>query len=122
MISKTKISKRISRKRNPDIIDIAVAANKNKNWNIVAQKISGPKKNYTSVNLNYIDSKTKEGDTVVVMGKVLGFGKINKKVRICALGFSKSAREKIKKIKGEPVNLIEEINKNKNAEGVKFLE
>ena len=122
MISKTKISARIVKKQNPEIVHTIFAAKKNKNWMKVAQKISGARRKYDSVNLKNIDLKTKEGDTIVVIGKVLGSGEINKKVRVCALGFSESARSKLKKAKCEAVTILEEINKNKNAEGVKILE
>ena len=121
MISKTKISKRIPRKQNREIVETILAAKKHKKWIKVAQIISGPKREYDSINLKEIEGKTKEGDTIVVTGKVLGSGEISKKIRICALGFSESARKKLAKAKSEAITILEEINKNKNAEGVKLL-
>lgn len=73
------------------------------------------------MNLKDIEKVTTEGDTVVVPGKVLGSGNVNKKVRICALNFSESAKEKLKESKGEIVTIIEEIKKNPKAEGIKIL-
>jgi len=40
---------------------------------------------------------------------------------VCAVGFSKGAVEKIKKAKGEAVSLLDEINKNVKAEGIKII-
>ena len=121
MISKTKISARLIRKQNQEIVDTILAAKKHKKWAGIAQKISGSRKRYDSMNLKEIEEKTKEGDTVVVAGKVLGSGEISKKIRICALGFSESAKKKMSKVKAEAVTILEEINKNKTAEGVKVL-
>lgn len=121
MISKTKISKRLGRKSDSEIVETIMLAKKEKSWMKVAQILSGSKKNYDSINLKKIDSEAKEGDTIVVVGKVLGSGQLTKKVRISATGFSESAREKIEANKSEIVSLIEEIKKNPKAEGIKIL-
>ncbi|OIO81548.1 hypothetical protein AUJ84_00785 [Candidatus Pacearchaeota archaeon CG1_02_32_132] len=121
MISKTKIKERARRKNNPKIVETVRAAHKNPKWANLARILSGSRKNYSSVNLNEIDKETREGDTVIIVGKVLGNGKISKRVRICAVGFSKEAKEKIKNVKGEAVSILEEININNKAEGVKII-
>ena len=121
MISKTKIKKRLKRKTNPEIVETILAAKKNEYWNKITQIISGSTRKYSSVNLNEIERKTKEGDTVVVIGKVLGSGNVSKKIRICAISFSESAKDKLKVKKSELVTILEEIKKNPKAEGIKIL-
>ena len=121
MISKTKITKRTSRKSNSYIVETVKEAKKNEKWLKLAQIISSSRKKYRSVNLKEIDRETKEGDTVVVIGKVLGSGDITKKIRVCALGFSESAKEKLREHKGEIVMLLEEIRKNPKMEGIKVI-
>ena len=122
MISKTRIKKRLKRKVDKYIVETVNAAKKNKEWNKLAQIISSSRKKYSSVNLKEIEKETKEGDTVIIMGKVLGLGDVTKKIRICALNFSESAREKLKENKSEVVTILEEINKNPKAQGVKILQ
>ena len=121
MISKTKIGKRIGVKKDFEIVETILLAKKNESWNKLAQLISGSRRKYLSVNLKEIDKKSSEGDTVVVAGKVLGVGGLTKKVKICAIGFSKSAKEKLKDTKTEMVMIADEIKKNPKAEGIKFL-
>ena len=121
MISKTKIKKRLNKKTNPYIVKTIEAARKNNNWLKVAGTISNSNKKYSSVNLKEIDEQAKEGDTVLILGKVLGSGSLTKKVRVCALNFSESAKEKLKAHKCEVVTIIEEINKNPKAEGIKVI-
>jgi large subunit ribosomal protein L18e len=118
MISKNKIKKRTKSKSNNYLVDTINLSATRKEWREVAKVISGPSSNYTVSDLRKIDKVSKEGDTLVVAGKVLGSGSLSKKVRICALNFSDSAYEKIKFVKGEPVMLIDEIKKNPKAEGV----
>lgn len=121
MISKTKIKERAKRKNNPEIVKTVRVAHKNPKWMNLARLLSGSRKSYSSVNLSEIDKQTKEGDTVIIVGKVLGNGKISKKIRICAVSFSKEAREKIKSVKGEAVSILDEIKINGKAEGVKII-
>ena len=72
-------------------------------------------------NLKQIENETSEGDTIVIPGKVLGSGEINKKIRICALYFSENAKKKLAINKSQVIRLIEEIKKNPKAEGVKLI-
>lgn len=121
MISKTKIDERLKRKTNPEIVETVILAKKHKSWHNIAAKLSAPKMNYISLNLNDLDKIAKEGDIIIVPGKVLGSGSVSKKIRICALGFSASAREKVKAHKGETVTILEEIRKNPKGEGIKVI-
>ena len=73
------------------------------------------------MNLDQIDEKSKEGDTILVPGKVLGTGEVTKKLRIVAFSFSESARQKLKEKKCEMVTILEEIKVNPKAEGIKIL-
>ena len=107
MISKTKVKNRAKRKNDPEIVETVRNANDNPEWRKIAQILSGGRKNYSVVNLNRIENVSKIGDTVVVPGKVLGVGELTKKIRICALSFSESAKEKLKSVKTEMVSVLE---------------
>ncbi len=119
--SKTAIGRRIPRKTDTYIAQTSMAAKKNKSWQTVAQLVSGSRRNYSSVNLDRLNSEAEDGDTVIVVGKILGNGDLTKKLKVCALYFSESARHKIKQAKGETVNIIDEIEKNSSAKGVKII-
>ena len=123
MVSRTHIKFRTHVKSNPAIKDTITAAlkTKNKTWHIVAQRLSAATRKYSSINLSKIDTMTSAGDTVVVLGKVLSSGDITKKVRVCALGFSTTTRDKLKKTKSEAVSILDEIVNNQKANGVKLL-
>lgn len=120
-ISKTKIKSNLRRKTNPAIVALVAHAKKQPAWLALARFLSGPSKNYSFYNLNQIDKHAKEGDTILVPGKVLGSGDLTKKVVIVALSISSSAKEKLKKTKSEFIHIADEIKKNPKAEGVKIL-
>lgn len=118
MISKTKIHKRMQRKRNPELVNTILLAKKN-NLLELAKRLSAPTRKQSSINLEELN-KLKE-DKVIVVGKVLGSGEIKKKTSIAALGFSKQAKEKLKKAGCEVKTIKQEIEKNSKLTGVKIL-
>lgn len=120
MKSITRIRKRVARKKHPVVVALLLEARKHKAWHEFAHKLSGPTKNFVEINLNGLN-KFKEGDSVIVIGKVLSTGVLAKKMRVGALGLSSSAKTKIKESKTEIFSIMEEIKKNPKAEGVTFV-
>lgn len=121
-VSRTKIKGRISNKTNSALAETIRLALNNSAWKKIAQILSNSTREYSSVNLKEIDALAKEGDTILIPGKVLASGDISKKVRICSLSISASAREKLKRTKSEYASIAEEIKINKKAEGVKVIQ
>lgn len=117
--SKTKIEKQLSNKTNSELIRTVVLAKKNPSWNTVASILTMPSGKLKGVNLSEINNA--EEKTIVVCGKVLSQGEISKKLKVAALKFSKNAKEKLINAGCEVVSIIEEINSNKDAKGVKIL-
>jgi len=66
------------------------------------------------VDLEKIDRLAKDGETIIIPGKVLGSGNLNKKVRVVAFRFSESARKKLEKAGVEVYNLEEFVDKFAN--------
>ena len=121
MKTKTLIEKQLKRKANPILVETIIAAKKNANWNDVASVLSGSKKNRLNLNLEDIDKESKDGETIIVPGKVLSQGELNKKLKIVALSFSEKAKEKLLKSKIETSIMLDEIKKNPEAKGIKVL-
>lgn len=121
MKSKTLIGKQVVRKNNPEIVETILAAKKKKEWLDVARVLSGPRSNYMNLNLHEINSKVKEGENVVVPGKILSQGEIDKKIKIIALGFSETAKEKLKKSGSKTELILNELKSNPDAKGLKIL-
>jgi len=90
-------------------------------WRRVADDLLVPSKQKKLVNLFKIDMYSKDGDIVLVAGKVLGTGDINKKVTVSAYSFSKSAVEKIKNAKGTVMTIHELVQKNPKGKDVRLM-
>ena len=121
IISRTKIKSRVRKKTNPELVETIREAMKHSQWKEIAKKLSSSTRNYSSLNLSEIDRQAKEGDTIIIIGKVLSKGELTKRIRICARSFSHTAMLKLKEAKSETVTILDEIKKNPKAEGIKII-
>lgn len=71
----------------------------------VAAKLAGSASQRSEVNLRKIEKFAKDGEKIIVPGKVLGEGMISKKVTVVAVKASESAKEKIEKAGGKFVEI-----------------
>lgn len=87
----------------------------------IAEKLAKPRRQRIEVNLAHIDRHTKEGETVIVPGIVLGYGELSKPITISAWRFSKQAKEKIKKSKSKAISIRELIEINPRGSNIKIM-
>ncbi len=121
MKTKSKIEKQVKRKTNPELVKTIFSCKKNKHWTKIAEILAGPRKNRINLNLEELDKKIRDEKAIVIPGKVLSQGEMNKKIKIVALDFSEKAKEKLKKAGANTLTILEEIKKNPEAKGVKIL-
>jgi len=120
MKSKSLIEKQLEKKTNPELVKTIIEAKKKKNWLGIAGILSSPRIKMINVNLDKINKEAKEGETIIIAGKVLSQGEVTKKIKVVAMSFSGKAKEKILKAKGETLTILEEIKKNPEAKNVRF--
>ncbi|MFQ5531037.1 MAG: 50S ribosomal protein L18e [Candidatus Nanoarchaeia archaeon] len=119
--SKTLIGKQLQRKKNQSLVEAIISAKKKTNWLKIAEILSRPRRKSININLNQIEKDSKHGEVIVIPGKVLSQGEINKKVKIVALKFSEKTKEKLNKARIEFSTINEEIKKNPEGKGIKIL-
>jgi len=97
-------------------------------WRDIAKRLEKPRRSYAAVNLSKINRYSAPNDTILVPGKVLSAGVIEKPVTVAALGFSKKAFEKIRKCgegeekgKGKCISIEELAETNPKGSGVKII-
>ncbi len=118
MVNKTKIENRLRQKMNPYLVDTIIKLKKTNPE--IAKYLAMPRKIRQPVNLDKINNLCSAGDAVIVPGKVLSSGELDKKIKIIAWEFSEKALEKIKN-KGEAVLLTDEIKKNPELKNLKLI-
>ncbi len=90
-------------------------------WRDVAEHLIKPTRKRVVVNVSKINRYADEGDIIVVPGKVLGSGRIEKKVTVAAFAFSDKAIEKIRRAGGKTITLSELVRDNVEPKNVKLL-
>ncbi len=90
-------------------------------WRAVADLLERPRRRRVEVNLSKINRYANEGEMVVVPGKVLGAGRLDKKVTIAAFGFSRTALEKIKASGSRAITISDALKENPRGRGVRII-
>jgi large subunit ribosomal protein L18e len=89
-------------------------------WADVARRLEKPRSTHAEVNLGRIERYAREDETVVVPGKVLGSGVLQKGVTVAAVDFSGSAETKIDQV-GEPIRLEQALERNREGSNVRVI-
>lgn len=94
---------------------------KNGVWKRIAEDLEKPTRKRRIVNLYKIDKYTKNNESIIVPGKVLGTGSLNHKVSVAAWAFSDSAKEKITKANGSCMSIMEMLQKNPKGQNLRIM-
>jgi large subunit ribosomal protein L18e len=89
-------------------------------WADVAGRLEKPRRTHAEVNLGRIERYAREDETVIVPGKVLGSGVLEKPVTVAALDFSGTARTKIEQV-GATMDLEEILEANPEGSDVRVI-
>lgn len=90
-------------------------------WARLAEYALKPSSARRHINVNRIAQLTKDADTVVFPGKVLGTGNISHKITLYSFSISNSAATKILEKGGRVINYSDLIQKNPTGKGVVLL-
>ena len=119
---------KIERKTNPrtPVLIAALKEGSRQNeaaiWRDVAKRLEKPGRNYAQVNLSKINRYAKDGETVLIAGKVLGAGLLDKAVTVAAYNFSVTAIEKITSLGGKCLTIEQILEENPKGSGIKILQ
>ncbi len=90
-------------------------------WKTVKEFLEKPKRKRVAVNISKINRYTKDGDMVVVPGKVLSCGEMKHKVVIGAFAYSERAKKKLIEAGCEVLTIEELVKRNPKGSGVKII-
>lgn len=90
-------------------------------WKRVAKELEKPTRQRRSVNLSRINRYAKEGEDVIVPGKVLSSGSLNKKINIVSYSFSESALDKINSSGSKAILLKDYIKQNPKGSNTRII-
>jgi large subunit ribosomal protein L18e len=121
------LEKHIERKSNPELkrlIQKLYEKSYTENvdlWRDIAKRLEKPLKNRPEVNIGKIDRNLSESETALIPGKVLGYGTVEKKIKVAALSFSKSSIEKVRKAGGQTLTVPQIMDENPKGKGLRIF-
>ena len=90
-------------------------------WKCIEKKFKNSRSNRSEVNVSKLDNITKEGDIVIVPGKVLGSGIINHKIILSSFSISVTAMKKVIDCGGEVITINELVEQYPDGKGVRII-
>lgn len=90
-------------------------------WKRIARDLDKPTRKRRIVNLSRINRYSQDNDVIIVPGKVLSSGSIDKKVTVAAFNFSHQAVNKIIEVGGKAMSIRQLLSENPKAKNVKII-
>lgn len=90
-------------------------------WKRIAIDLERPTRQRRAVNLSRISRYAQENEVIIVPGKVLGSGVVEKKITLAAFDFSDGAKEKLLEQKCTLVEIADLMKKYPKGQGVRIL-
>ena len=89
-------------------------------WDDIAARLEKPRRTHAEVNLGSIERYARAEETIVVPGKVLGSGVLQKPVTVAAVDFSGTAKTKIEQV-GTTMALEEALERDPDGTDVRVI-
>jgi large subunit ribosomal protein L18e len=77
------------------IVRKAFKAGKAPIWKRLESELESPRANKSEINISKLARVTRDGETIFVPGKIMGSGRIDHKLTICAFSVSQKATKKL---------------------------
>jgi large subunit ribosomal protein L18e len=90
-------------------------------WKTLEKKIESSRSNRSEINIGKLENLTKDGENIIVPGKVLGNGTLTHKLNITSFSISISAMKKIFDAGGKVITINDLVNQHPNGKGVRII-
>ena len=87
----------------------------------LGKQLEKSRRNRTSVNLIKLQRVCKDGETVLILGKLLSYGDLDKKITVSALSASGAALDKLKKSGSKFITIKDLIKQNPNGKNIRLI-
>ena len=90
-------------------------------WRDIAVRLEKPRRNWAETNLSKLERYAQDGDIILVPGKVLAAGSIEKKITVAAYSFSEAAANGIVAAGGKAVTIRDLMAENPKGSKVRIM-
>jgi large subunit ribosomal protein L18e len=90
-------------------------------WRVIAETLKKARRKRVGTNIGKINRVTEDGDVIVVPGKVLGTGYLDRKITIGALAWSERAEKIVNDAGSKLMNLEQMMEEYPNGSNVRII-
>ncbi|MCQ2056230.1 MAG: 50S ribosomal protein L18e [archaeon] len=90
-------------------------------WRDIAKRLEKPRRNWAETNLSKLERHARDGEVIVVPGKVLAAGSIGKKIVVAAYSFSEAAKAAIITAGGRAIHISDLMIENPQGSNIKIM-
>jgi len=90
-------------------------------WKAIALHLEKPTRQRRIVNLSKLNKVSKDNETILIPGKVLGSGSLDHKLTVAAFSFSDQAKEKIQLSNGNLLSIHELMKNNPKGKNIRII-
>jgi large subunit ribosomal protein L18e len=90
-------------------------------WETITKELEIPRRVRREVNVSRISRYGDEGKIIIIPGKVLGAGKIEKRLTVAALSFSQQAKRKIEEAGGKCLMIENVLESNPKGDNIQLI-
>ncbi len=90
-------------------------------WADVAERLAKSARRLPAVNLGKLERFCKEGETVIIPGKLLAAGALKKKITVGALKLSAAGKKKVESAGGKAVAISELLKRNPKGSNIRIM-
>ncbi len=87
-------------------------------WKRISKELQKPTRRTREVNIDKLNSYTKENEIVIVPGKILGNGELKHKITVASFSITETAKEKLK---GNLTSIHELIKKDPKGKNIRIM-
>ncbi|MDW0150906.1 MAG: 50S ribosomal protein L18e, partial [Nitrososphaeraceae archaeon] len=85
------------------------------------KKIESSRSNKSEINIGKLENLTKDGETIIIPGKVLGNGVLTHKLNVASFSISLPAIKKILDAGGKVITINDFVNQYPDGKGVRII-
>lgn len=90
-------------------------------WKTLEKKIESSRSNRSEINIDKLENLTKDGENIIIPGKVLGDGVLTHKLNVASFSISIPAIKKILDAGGKVITINDFVNQHPDGKGVRLI-
>jgi len=90
-------------------------------WKTLEKKFENSRSRRSEINISKLEQLTKDGENIIIPGKVLGNGTLSHKLNVTSFSITIPAMQKRLEAGGKVITISDLVNQHPNGKGVRII-